>query len=60
MEFKIGDIVEQNGNPVCRFEVTGVIHDDKRLFVVDYTGKYGNGKEFELSFIEVTKQWHIV
>ena len=55
--FEIGDLVEQCGQDDCIFRVSGVIHDDKRLFVTDDTGRFGDGKEFEITFEEVTSQW---
>ena len=57
MEFELGDIVRQCGHEDCLFVVTGVIHDDERLFVVDESGRYGDGDEFELTFAEVSDQY---
>lgn len=51
MEFKIGDIVALD-NQSGHVEVTGVIHDDKRLFV---TGEDLN--EFEVPFSRVVRRW---
>ena len=51
MEFKINDIVLISGDERY-LRVTGVIHDDKRLFL-----RYKNYKEFEVPFGQVEKQW---
>ena len=54
-EFKIGDIVEQNGHNEALLVVTGYIHDSERLFVVDPTDRINHGKEFEMWSGEVTR-----
>ena len=51
MTFDTTDIVEIAGYEEL-FHVTGVIHDDERLFV---TGM--NGKEFEVPFDDVDERW---
>jgi len=51
IEFETTDIIEMKANGQLLY-VTGVIHDDKRLFV---TGK--DMKEFEISFNDVEKRW---
>lgn len=56
-EFKLGDIVEQNGHNEALLVVTGYIHDDQRLFVVDPTARLNRGQEFEMWFGEVTRHW---
>ena len=60
MEFEIDDIVEQNGHSDALFRVSGVIHDDQRLFVTDDSGRFGDGREFEIHFNEVTAQFRKV
>lgn len=52
-----GDLVIQNGHADCVFEVVRTIPDQERLFVVDNTGKYGRGNEFEIFFEEVSKHF---
>lgn len=51
MVFDTTDIVELAGYEEL-FRVTGVIHDDERLFV---TGM--SGKEFEVPFSDVYDRW---
>ena len=55
--FEIGDLVEQHGQNDCILRVSGVIHDGKRLFVTDDSGRFNDGKEFEITFEDVTSQW---
>lgn len=55
--FQAGDLVIQNGHADCVFEVVRTIPDQERLFVVDNTGKYGRGNEFEIFFEEVSKHF---
>ena len=50
-EFEIGDIVNLVNDEKLYF-VTGVIHDDERLFVT-----YNNDKEIEVSFDMVINRW---
>ncbi len=50
MEFEIEDIVEYEGE---FFMVTGVIHDDKRLFIT----KFDSNDEIEINFDAVTTTW---
>jgi hypothetical protein len=55
MEFNIGDIVKLKESEHMfgvNFEVTGVIHDQGRLFI---TGRYDD--EFEVSFSDVSSQY---
>jgi hypothetical protein len=59
-EFEIGDLVERSGQPDCIFEVVGCIHDTERLFVIDRTGRFAKGKEFEMCFAEVSRQFRAV
>ena len=54
--YRVGDIVEQNNNPPL-FEVVGVIHDQRRLFVLDPLCVCNRGDEFEIHFSEVTRHW---
>lgn len=56
-EFKIDDIIEQNGHSDVLLVVTGYIHDSERLFVTDLTDRLNNGREFEIPFSEVTRHW---
>ena len=56
-EFEIGDIIQQNWHQDALFRVSGVIHDDKRLFVMDDTERFNDGDEFEIHFDEVTAQF---
>ena len=56
-EFKIGDIVEQNGHIESLLIVTGVIHDEERLFVQDPSDRLNRGLEFEIWFGEITRHW---
>lgn len=51
MDFETTDIVMLKANDVF-LEVTGVIHDEERLFV---TGR--DNKEFEVSFSDVGDRW---
>jgi hypothetical protein len=55
MEFDIGDLVEI-GSETHYAEVTGVIHDDERLFVLFPDGD----NEREFTFGAVVKQWRVV
>ena len=52
--YDIGDIVDHDG---CLLRVSGVIHDQARLFVVDANGIVHDGREFEIPFLEVTGHW---
>jgi len=52
--YDIGDIVDHDG---CLLRVSGVIHDQARLFVVDANGIVHGGCEFEIPFLEVTGHW---
>jgi hypothetical protein len=51
MEFETTDIVMLKANDLF-LEVTGVIHDDERLFL---TGR--DNIEFEVSFSDVGDRW---
>ena len=51
MKFNITDVVSLKGFSDLLY-VTGVIHDDKRLFV---TG--ADGKEIEVTFKAIDEQW---
>jgi hypothetical protein len=53
-EFKIDDIVSMKANGLL-IQVTGVIHDDERLFVTGH-----DAKEFEVSFDDVDEQFRKV
>jgi len=62
-EFEIGDLVEQCNQNDCILRVSGVIDDDKRLFVVDDSEnpfRLNKGREFEIPFSKVTCQWRKV
>lgn len=50
MEFEIGDLVDVDERID---EVTGVIHDDERLFVTPFYG----GQEREVPFSKVNNVW---
>jgi len=56
-KFKIGDLVEQNQNNDHILRVSGVIHDDERLFVTDDSDRLNGGFEFKIPFSEITCQW---
>ena len=60
MNFYIDDIVEQNHFSTHLLRVSGVIHDEEKLFVTDDSGRYSGGKEFEICFCEVTAQYRSV
>ncbi len=51
MKFDIDDIVKISGDERY-LRVTGVIHDDKRLFLA-----FENFKEFEVPFSAVEEHW---
>jgi len=52
--FEIGDIVSLKDNDVELFEVVGIIHDSKRLFLKDYAYTL---PEFEVKFDNVKFHW---
>ena len=54
MEFNIGDIVEVKGIFQLQL-VTGVIHDNEKLFVTDYLNAPSG--EVEIMFNEVVNRW---
>jgi len=37
--------------------VTGVIHDEQKLFVTDERGLVNKGREYWVHFSEVTQRW---
>lgn len=51
MEFETTDIVTIKAGGIL-FHVTGVIHDDERLFL---TGNVG--AEFEVAFSDIAERW---
>ena len=56
-------LVEQCNQNDCILRVSGVIDDDKRLFVVDDSEnpfRLNKGREFEIPFSKVTCQWRKV
>ena len=55
--FEIGDIVTLNNGMHGFYEVTGVIHDQERLFVELCNG---NNEEHEVSFDAIAKQFNMV
>ena len=52
-EFEIGDIVECRSIDGLKI-VTGVIHDENRLFVSDY---FTSNSETEIDFDDVETRW---
>ena len=52
-EFEINDLVIVSSLDGIKL-VTGVIHDDERLFVSDY---FESGPEVEVPFSDVTDRW---
>jgi hypothetical protein len=57
MVFNIGDLVSCKNDPSRILEVTGVIHDEERLFVLDSINTDQLAIEFEISFDEVVKHY---
>ena len=55
--FEIGDVVMCHEDGYLLM-VTGVIHDEVRLFVTDTRGELAEGREYEVHFSEVTAQWN--
>lgn len=60
MKFSIGDIIERKHENEFLLRVSGVIHDDERLFVCDDTDRLNDGKEFEIPFNEITAQYSLL
>lgn len=56
MEFEIDDVV-MLAYTEGLFIVSGVIHDDKKVFVQDPAGRYYGGKEFWVPFKDVIDHW---
>ncbi len=58
-DFRIDDIVRVSSSMTPKHDsdlllrVTGVIHDQERLFVTDDSGGENDGKEFEVPFADV-------